>query len=49
MAARRVFVISSAGLAAYHRYGRTLLGPFAFGADEGGLAEFSRYLDRKPR
>ena len=48
MAARRVFVISGAGLAAYHRHGRKLLGSFAFGADEGGLAEFSRYLDRFP-
>ena len=48
MAARRVFVISGAGLAAYHRYGSKLLGPFPFEADEGGRAEFARYLERCP-
>ena len=48
MTTRRVFVISGAGLAAYHRHGRKLLGPFPFGADEGGLAEFESYLDRFP-
>ena len=48
MATRRVFVISRAGLAAYHRQGSKLLGPFPFGADEGGLAEFARYLERFP-
>ena len=48
MAARRVFVISGAGLAAYHRQGSKLLGPFAFEADEGGRAEFARYLERFP-
>ena len=48
MAARRVFVISGAGLAAYHRHGSKLLGPFAFEADEGGRAEFARYLERFP-
>ena len=48
MAARRVFVISGAGLAAYHRHGSKLLGPFRFEADEGGRAEFARYLERFP-
>ena len=48
MAARRVFVISGAGLAAYHRHGSKLLGPFPFEADEGGRAEFARYLARFP-
>lgn len=48
MAARRVFVISGAGLAAYHRHGSTLLGPYPFEADEGGRAEFARYLERFP-
>lgn len=48
MAARRVFVISGAGLAAYHRHGSKLLGPFPFEADEGGRAEFARYLERFP-
>ena len=48
MAARRVFVISCAGLAAYHRHGSKLLGPFAFEADEDGRAEFARYLERFP-
>ena len=48
MAAQRVFVISGAGLAAYHRHGSKLLGPFPFEADEGGCAEFARYLERFP-
>ena len=48
MAARRVFVISGAGLAVYHRHGSKLLGPFPFEADEGGRAEFARYLERFP-
>ena len=48
MAARRVFVISGAGLAAYHRHGSKLLGPFRFDADEDGLAEFARYIERFP-
>lgn len=48
MAARRVFVISGAGLAAYHRHGSKLLGPFRFEADKGGRAEFARYLERFP-
>ena len=48
MAARRVFVISGAGLAAYHRHGSKLLGPFPFEADEGGRAKFARYLERFP-
>lgn len=48
MAAQRVFVISGAGLAAYHRHGSKLLGPFPFEADEGGRAEFARYLERFP-
>ena len=48
MATRRVFVISGAGLAAYHRHGSKLLGPFPFEADEGGRAEFARYLERFP-
>ena len=48
MAARRVFVISGAGLAVYHRHGPKLLGPFPFEADEGGRAEFARYLERFP-
>ena len=48
MATRRVFVVSSAGMAAYHRHGPKLLGPFRFGADEGGHAEFARYLERFP-
>ena len=48
MAARRVFVISGAGLAVYHRHGSKLLGPFPFEADEDGRAEFARYLERFP-
>jgi len=48
MATRRVFVISGAGLVAYHRHGSKLLGPFRFGADEDGRAEFARYLERFP-
>ena len=48
MAARRVFVVSGAGLSAYHRHGSKLLGPVSFRADEGGLAEFARYLERFP-
>ena len=48
MTARRVFVVSGAGLAAYHRHGRKLLGPFPFEADERGCAEFARYLERFP-
>ena len=48
MAARRVFVISGTGLAAYHRHGSKLLGPFPFEADEGGRAEFAHYLERFP-
>ena len=48
MAARRVFFISGAGLAAYHRHGSKLLGPFPFEADERGRAEFARYLERFP-
>ena len=48
MARQRVFVISCAGLAAYHRHGSTVSEPLSFGAHEGGLAEFARYLDRSP-
>ena len=48
MGARRVFVVSAAGLAAYHRHRSEVLGPFAFRADEEGLAEFARYLERFP-
>ncbi len=48
MAARRVFVISGAGLVAYHRHGPKRLGPFPFGADEDGHAGFARYLERFP-
>jgi len=48
MATRRVFVISGAGLVAYHRHGSKLLGPFPFGADEDGRAEFARYLEQFP-
>ncbi len=48
MATRRVFVVSSAGMAAYHRHGSKLLGPFRFDADEDGHAEFARYLERFP-
>jgi len=48
MATQRVFVISGAGLVAYHRHGRKLLGPFPFSADEDGRAEFARYLERFP-
>ena len=48
MAARRVFVVSSAGLTAHHRYGTKLLDPFSFDGDEEGLAQFARYLQRFP-
>ena len=48
MATRRVFVISGAGLAAYHRHGSKLLDPFSFDADEEGLAQFAYYLERFP-
>ena len=49
MAVRRVFVVSSAGLTAYHRYGSRLLDPFSFDADEEGIARFERYLERCPK
>ena len=48
MAARRVFVISGAGLSVYHRHGSKLLNPFSFDAHEDGLAQFARYLERFP-
>ena len=48
MAARRVFVISSAGLTAYHRDGSKLLEPFSFDAGEEGFARFASYLERFP-
>ena len=48
MAPRRVFVISGAGLAVYHRHGRTLLDPFSFDSDDAGFAQFARYLERFP-
>ena len=48
MAARRVFVISSAGLTAHHREGSKLLDPFPFPPDEEGRAHFARYLERFP-
>ena len=48
MAARRVFVISGAGLSAYHRHGSKRLDPFSFDTHEDGLAEFERYLERFP-
>ena len=48
MAARRVFVISSAGLTAHHRDGSKLLDPFSFEADEAGRAHFARYLEHFP-
>lgn len=46
MAARRVFVISGAGLTAYHRAGSMLLEPFSFDAGEEGIARFASYLER---
>lgn len=48
MAARRVFVVSSAGLTAYHRHGSKQLDPFSFDADEDGLAQFTHYIERFP-
>ena len=48
MAAWRTFVVSPAGLAAYHRQGSKLLDPIAFDADEDGLARFAQYLERFP-
>ena len=48
MARWRAFVVSGVGLAAYHRHGSKLLDPFAFDADEDGLARFARYLERFP-
>ena len=48
MAVRRVFVVSSVGLTAYHRYSSKLLASFSFDADEEGLARFERYLERCP-
>ena len=48
MAARRVFVISGAGLSVYLRHGSKLLNPFSFDAHEDGLAEFAHYLERFP-
>ena len=48
MAAWRAFVVSGAGLTAYHRQGSKLLGPYPFDADEAGLAQFARYLERFP-
>lgn len=47
MSARRVFVISSVGLTAYHRHGSRLLDPFSFDASEEGFAQFGRYLERR--
>ena len=48
MAVRRAFVASGAQLGVYHRHGSKWLDPFSFDADEEGLAEFARYLDRFP-
>ena len=48
MAARRVFVISGAGLSVYLRHGSKLLDPFSFDAHEDGLAQFAHYLERFP-
>ena len=48
MAARRVFVVSDAGLAVHHRHGPTLLDPFSFDPDDAGFAQFARYLERFP-
>ena len=48
MAARRVFVISGAGLSVYLRHGSKLLNPFSFDAHEDGLAQFAHYLERFP-
>ena len=48
MAVRRVFVVSSAGLTAWHRRGAKLLDPFSFAADEVGLGQFERYLEQLP-
>ena len=52
MAARRVFVISSARLTVHHRGGlgnlSKPLDPFSFEADEEGLAQFALYLDHFP-
>ena len=48
MAARRVFVMSGARLAAHHLNGSTLLDPIAFDAGEEGFAQFARYLERFP-
>ena len=49
MAVRRVFVISSGRLTAYHLDGAKLLEPFSFDAGEEGLERYARYLDRCPR
>ena len=48
MPVRRVFVVSGAGLTAHHRHGAKLLDPFSFDADEEGVAQFARYLERFP-
>ncbi len=48
MAVGRVFVVSNAGLTAYHRHGSELSDPFSFDADEEGLVRFERYLERRP-
>ena len=48
MAARRVFVVSGAGLAVWHRRGSKELAPFRFEAGDAGLARFERYLERFP-
>ena len=48
MAARRVFVISDAGLAVHHRHGPRLLDPFSFDPEDAGFARFARYLERFP-
>lgn len=48
MTARRVFVVSDAGLAVHHRHGPRLLDPFSLGPDDAGFAQFARYLERFP-
>jgi len=48
MAARRVFLLSSGRLTVYHFARGRVLEPLAFAADDGGLRQFSIYLDREP-
>ena len=48
MSMRRVFFVSNTRLTVYRRDGVVLPEPISFSADEEGLAEFARYVERYP-